>query len=332
MDARSLGLIVVEVVRAPVPPIEAASQETLRLLRLANSWLQRRADRFPDDLLLIGTGFDSESSFRGALVPYGFDSAKLIVLGPVLAEDPEDEGKDIASLLSAWLDKNHKGALPLAGWPAMPVPVLYPNDLWWLGIKAVNGRSAFEAGLASLIPLPFSVQAATWSEVFEHAHDTTGGGSAQDELREWLAVAGYARWLAGFSAASDDTFFDFDYSVVEQAFELDRFSLGFEAARECLDDVSDAFDSQSVEDATTSAVKALLRTNRYFDESEIRAFFGGKVQLFFTLHTSIWPDRSRPTSEVVAALCGLETADFDDIQQPWRFVADGDWSFIDESD
>lgn len=326
------SLIVVQVLQLPVPGPSEESPYAKRLLLLANAWLRRRIEGYGDGLLLLGIGNCTVDDFRAQLTPFGLGGANVAVVE--ISDDAveRDIDEDIGDLLDGYLARSHPGAIPLGAWPKQFRDIGYSNDAWWLGLESTPGNSGQWAdSIAALTPSPFREQAATWESVMDSITDFEPEDGPMQGLQSGLAAASLARWLAGFSAAAGDNFFDFDYGAVERSCGLDPFMLGFEAAIHHGDDVEAEMDERDCRDLSRFAVKELLASGRYLDTASIRDFFGSSSTLFFSLYTSIWPKRRRPASEACKELCSPTSEEMGEIDAPWRFVSYDDWEPIDDS-
>lgn len=319
-------LILVEVVRAPLPTTLLP-----RLLQLANLWLRRRAGGFDDLLHLVGVGFANDEEFRAALLPYGLDGATRSVVDQAPEEDLSSNEADVGDAASIWVRRHHAGSLPLASWPQGLDGVAYPTDIWWMGLEASRDVSKWRDSIASAVSEPFASQAATWALLFDRTQGHPRGSGLQSEVLEGLSAAAFARWLAGFSAAAGDSFFDYSYGDVVENFGLDPFITALEGAQRCPGEIQEWVEADSPKEALTAVVRSLLQTNDDFDATALQEFFGSSALLFFTLYTSLYPQWSRSALEACMSLTGLESVNFGDIERPWRFVDWADWSVVDEN-
>lgn len=318
-------LLLVDVVRAPLP-------ETLshRLLQLANYWLRRRVGGVDDRLHLVGVGFANDEEFRLALLPYGLDGAvrSVVQQAPSMSESNED---DIANAVSLWVQREHASSLPLASWPRGLEGIAYPTDLWWMGLEASLELSKWQDSMASAVCEPFASQAATWAAIFDATQGHPRESGLHSEVLEGLSAAAYARWLVGFSAVAEYSFFDYCYGDVVESFGLDPLSTALVGAQRCPGEVDDWLEAESPAEALTTIVMSLLKSNEDFDASALRAFFGSSALLFFTLHASLYPQWTRSANDACSSLTELDRLDFGEVERPWRFVACADWSVVDEN-
>ncbi len=317
-------LILVEVVRAPLPDVLSS-----RLLQLANLWLRRRAAGWDDRLYLVGLGFDNEDAFRNALQPYGLDDAATTVLDA--SEDDSDVSVEVGLEVSRWVRRHHDAALPLASWPRGLDGIAYPADVWWMGLEAAGESSDWEDCIKAAVPQSFADQAATWALLFDKTQGHDEAWDMRDGLLAGLSAAAFAMWLVGFSAASENTFFDFSYAEVPRDFGLDPVVLILEGAERCPEAVGVWLHAESSTDALGSATKALLRTHQDFDAGVLADFFGSSTLLFYVLYASLNPQWASPAEDAFLSVTGLESTDYADVEKPWRFVDQGDWSVVDES-
>ena len=265
----SFTLVAVEVLHHPVPDPGAASEAAHRLYQLANAWLQRRADGCKDDLVLVGIGFVDEEAMRAAVVPFGLRSASLLVAD--IGGDVDDADSDTGALVGAELElhipKRHPGAIPLSAWPPALVGAGYPQDLWWMGVECLPEQSrSWANALKQMLPSAFEAQATAWEAVLSEVEDLDRDGGRANLVAS-LTVASAARWLWGFSAASDNDFFDFTYGEVRNTLDFDPFLLGFEAATHHQEDLSGGVVDEDVGVTEDSAIRALLRSGQYLDTS-----------------------------------------------------------------
>lgn len=323
-----LNLIAVAVLRHPVPDPSQQTAGAHRLLTLANAWLQRRAAGFLDDLVLVGVGFTDMDEIRASVTPFGLGAATILRL---LATDDGDFGEDVGAELHQLLPERHPCAISVSRWPVPARSAGYPEGLWWMGIECSDPDSGRWAdSLSALLDEPFRSQAPTWEALLSSLMDLDLEGDSA-RLQAGLSIASFARWLHGFNAAAENTFFDFDYRHAADACDLDDFLLGFEAAIHHGENLVHEADGHDTEQLRRYAVRALLGSNRYLDTAAIRSCFGGSAALFFSLHTSIWPNRSQPACDVCSELCSPTGDDIPDRLQAWSFVDRDDWSEIDDS-
>ena len=327
-----LSLVVIEVLHLPLPSLGESSPYMHRLLMLANAWLQRRAAGFQDTVVLIGVGAASEDELRSLVAPLGLKSVVLRTINRQEEDDSDDVGDEVSALLTTYLRSEHLAAVPLAVWPQSFRDIGYPDDAWWLGIECLKGDSGpWSHSLAGLSPVPFRQQAATWEAVLSTFVSLDCQDTSMERLHAGLAVASLARWLFGFSAATGDQFFHFDYSDVASTCELDHFMLGLEASRHHWDDLESEIDERESNDLQSYAMRELLTSDRYFCSTALKEFFGGPAALFFSAHTSIWPKVNQPAGDACVELTSPEGEDIGELDSAWRFVADGDWDDIDDS-
>lgn len=326
-------LVAVEVLHHPVPDPNAASAAGHRLYQLANALLQRRTDGCKDDLVLVGIGFADEEAMRVAVAPFGLNSASLLV-ADIAGGDVEtalDAGELIGLELELYIPKRHPGAIPLASWPPALAGAGYPGDLWWMGMECLPEQSGSWAdALQQMLPSAFEPQAAAWEAVLSAVEDLERDG-ARATLLAGLVVASAARWLWGFSAVSDNDFFDFTYGEVRSTLDFDPFLLGFEAATHHQEDLSGEVEDEDVGVTEDRAVRALLKGGRYLDTSALRRFFGGSASLLYSLHASIWPQFSVSASDACLDLSSPSGDDIPEAMARWSFVNDDDWSDVDDS-
>lgn len=297
-------LIAVEVLRSTVPGLNESSAAAQRLLQLANAWLQRRAGAFQDDLVLVGVGFDSEDALRALVAPFGLKAASLVVVDGADDEDTIDTGELIGAELDVYQPRKHPAAIPLAAWPRGLGDAGYPDDVWWLGLECLPANSGeWTASLKALLDDPFRAQASSWEAVLSATDDLEPRGDGIASLRAGLTVAALARWLCGFNAVTDNTFFDFGYGEVVDACELDPFLLGLEAGTEHPDELADEVDHLDAGGLQRIAVWASLTNGGHLDTGAIRRFFGSTAVLFYSLHSSIWPTRTCSAADGCHELC-----------------------------
>lgn len=298
--------------RAYFPPGHIDRQ----LLQQANRWLARRLQGYDDRLLVVGRHFTTDQELLEVLVPYGLESAERRLADP----DEENDGDSISATVSSWLQSAHSSAVPalLAG-TAAGSGGYGTEGWWWTGIEAADDSSEAVADILLATTSPtFKRQAATWAAILEEDYDSDSGDEyAEHELR--LLALTLARWLTGFDAACENTFFDFDYADGASAAELSGLRLGYEAGRLLSSDPDDTSEATLLALAT----RACLEERTGTIHSVLSDAFGGNAQLFWSLYLSIWPRLNESVEDSFESLVGLRQADYSELERPWRFVSEG---------
>lgn len=326
-----LRLVLVDLIRGPLPAAAEVSPLSQRLLRLGNAWLRRRAAGVEDALMLIGHGVGAEEEFRAGLAAYGLAEVKLAVLDDEV--HPDDMGAEIARVVNLLVLPAASTCIPLTQIPPSLATWGYPPEVWWLGLTGSSDRAAvWVDSLTDAAPEPFCKQAATWATLLVELLDIDEDHVGMAEFADGLAFAALARWLTAFSAASGDQFFDFEYGSACANFGLDSFCLGVDAGRKLGDEVVEAGDGEEVDALALRAVSGLLRTNRCLDISLLRNYFGDGGKLFYSLYASIWPAAERPVGYHCAEVCDSEFWHDRELDAAWRLVCFDDWGGVDDSD
>lgn len=230
---------------------EGKKGQELQLLKLANAWLQRKQAGESDHLLLIGVNFDSDEVFHNYVATYGLTEVDTATV--TTEEGYEDAlGEDVENILSPWLSAKHPTAIGFLDWQKLINDNLYPEiDWWWTGIKGTGAEelSSILDGIDELLPSDFRTAKTTWLELLLQETGHWIFDSEEANYNVSMEALGLARWLEGFDAASENGFYDFDYSTASRAVGIEDIRLAAEAWRDCPEDVEEAYaDENSTED------------------------------------------------------------------------------------
>lgn len=310
---------------------EAREQQELTLLKLANSWLQRKNDGLRDGLLLIGVDFPSTEELRERVAPLGLGGADLEV---VHLDEGEYLGEQVEPVLSSWLSAKHPSAVSFLNLKVIQGERAYPElDWWWTGVEAApaDELSSIHEGMRQLLPADFKAQAPTWLELV--MHDTPIGmfDSEQANFDVVMNALGISRWLNAYNEISENGYFNFDYGEAIETFPVDLMRLGREAFQDNAEATTEAFDD---EEATQDQLAAACLRVCLADRSSsvavtLRDSFGSPTALLWALYTSIWPALTKPMDEACGQLFSGHTVALGALMPQWRFVEEG-WGNLTE--
>lgn len=318
------------------PYATSDSSLNVALLQRANAWLQRRNASVLDDLLLIGVGFADDSVFQSMLKPYGLASAEIAVISPGEFDETDGValGESVETIATSWITKHHGNAIPVVDWRELVPDASYSVDgWWWVGLEAKdNEQSSLADILNELLPDAFKKQALTWVTLFTECDGFSAYGEEHETHEAAMKTVALARWLVGFDAATENNFYEFSASDAIRAADLDPLRLGFEAGRNHEAELSDYFDGsdQTDEGLAAACLLAWLDGRNTSVRKTLSAALGGNAALFWSLHSSIWPDLKMPQQEAMNDLLNLRMGDEGDLERPWMFVTDGWIDFAEE--
>lgn len=318
------------------PDVESDSGTNVALLQKANAWLQRRAANLSDSLLLIGVGFVDEPAFQAMLKPYGLASVEIDVIPP--DEFDETHGAALAesveSIATRWISKHHDNAIPIVKWSELLPDAAYPIEgWWWVGLEAEDDeQSTLAAILNDLLPDAFKPQALTWATIISECEGLSPDGEEHERHEAAIKAVALARWLIGFDAATENNFYEFSATDAIRVADLDQLRLGFEAGRNHESELGDYFDGndQTDEGLAAACLLACLDDRNASVRNALSTALGGKAALFWSLHSSIWPDLKKLQDEAMNDLLNLRMGDDGDLERPWMFVTDGWIDFAEE--
>lgn len=330
-----LGLISVYVVHSPLDSAEAALPNHW-LNDVGRAWRSRTALGFNDALLLVGAGFDDEAELRAGLTPFGLRDADLLVIDADEADRDSTGGLRERALAEAmefelgrWLRKRHPSAIP-AGAPPGSMPAAdYGGEPWWLGLipPREHGLARHVPVLSALIDRALAGQELAWLAMLEEIVRPCPPLDEVDDFAFRMAIAGLARWISGFRAATDDAF-AFDYGDALDAVGVCDFRLGLECARDGLDEIDFELVENGEGMARVAAFRQLVQSDRFFRRQDLVDFFGGATALFCTMHAAFWPRLSKPLREAGDELVSLKIVDPGEIEAAWLYVDRGYWGDI----
>lgn len=306
------------------------------LLQKANAWLQRRSANVSDELLLIGAGFADEAVFQAMLKPYGLANAEVRVI-PLDELNPSDGlalSESIEPIAERWISKLHDSAIPVVNWQLLVPEAAYGgNGWWWVGLEAEDDEQSSLANiLVELLPIAFKKQALTWATIIAEAEGLSAHGQLHEVHEAAMQVVALSRWLTGFDAAAENTFYNFSAADAIVIADLDALRLGFETGRNHESELGDYFDGndESDEGLAGACLLACLDERMGAVRSTLSDAFGGNSLLFWSLYRCIWPDLKRPSENSLKGLLSLHDVKMCDIDRPWRFITDGWLDFAEE--
>lgn len=311
---------------------EAREQQELTLLKLANSWLQRKSDGIQDGLLLIGVDFPSPEELRKRVGPLGLGDADLEV---VQLEEGEYLGEQVEPVLSGWLRAKHPSAVSFLNWKTLQGERAYPElDWWWTGVEAApaDELSSILEGMRKLLPADFKAQAPTWLELAMHDSPVGMFDSEQANFEVVMNALGVSRWLQAYDEVSENGYFNFDYQEAMKAFPVDLMRLGREAFQDNAEATAEAFDDEeATQDQLAAASLRVCLANRSSTLAHsLRKSFGSPTGLLWALYTSIWPALTKPMDEACGQLFSGHTVALGELMPQWQFVEEG-WGNITEN-
>lgn len=270
------------------------------------------------------------------LKPYGLASAEIAVI-PADEFDESDAtalGESVESIAASWITKHHGNAIPVVKWSELIPDAAYPADgWWWVGLEATDDEPSILADiLGELLPDAFKKQAFTWATIIAECDGLSAYGEEHEVHEAAMKTVALVRWLTGFDAATENSFYDFSASDAIDAGGLDALRLGFEAGRNHESELGDYFDGNDETDEGLAAacLKACLDERMGAIRATLSDAFGSDSLLFWSLYRSIWPDLKRSSDENMQGLLGLNDVDMGDIDRPWQFVTDGWIEFAEE--
>lgn len=300
------------------------------LLRRANAWLARRVGGHPDDLLIIGDGFEDEAKLKAALGRYGLAEVECAVGDS--SDDTEGDAPEV--VVEDWVRARHAGAIPIVLPTPMAAEHTYPTDgWWWSALEAADDESESVAeALTKYIPWTYSEQTLTWAEVLAWI---SRGASSDGYLREYeevMLALTFARWLCGFDVATENSWFGFAYEEIASDAGIDLLRLGLETALEVGATSAHKYQDGSYDrkELHGMALKTCLEARTSVLRADLSDAFGGDSQLFWSLYSSIWPDWTLPIDQAMLKLLSLERVGYRELERPWLFVTEGWADFADE--
>jgi hypothetical protein len=315
------------VMAAVVLPLQGESEkfQDLELLKLANCWLQRKADGHQDSLLLVGVNFAQVEDLQKRLAPLGLRDVDLEVI--TVAED-EYVGDEMESVMTRWLASKHPSAVTFLKWKSLLGDLVAPDlNFWWTGVEVEAGDeySSILDGSDSLVPESFRNQIPTWLSLLMHCSGFGRLESEQVNYEACMEALGLARWLHGYEAVSGNSYFDFCYSTAVTQFDIDPMRLGEEVWRNYADDIRDAFyDEHATQEDLRAAALRVCLANRAPDlAGTLREAFGGATPLLWALYSAIWPNLTEPSDEAALDLVNGNRILKSELMPQWDFVNEG---------
>lgn len=316
-------------------PPTANSSDDIVLLRSANRAMLRKTHGIEDAFLFIVVGQHSEKKVSEAIATYGFPNFTLICLETDdverrLEKEPEIIQSEVGYAIENWINSEHNGAIAYFSQD-------YPDiQFWWSGLEHAEDFFTwpFDHGeFAKCLPSSHYRKAATWLTILGHAvglRDVQSSGPdslAGDISAAWASTL--CEWLHGFEAASGNGDNDFKFEV-STALMPSEFYLGFELARlsgDHLEIVCDDADAD-VNDLPIVSLEAIIAEKRSELRWALSGFFGGDSDLYWALHSTIWPSYAdnylKPMREALELLLGDD--DYDHIADhlaSWQYVTEG---------
>lgn len=318
------------------PPVENSPSD-IALLRAANCSMQRKMHGIEDAFLFVVVGRHVEEAFSGAISAYGFPNATVLCVEADEVERRLEVGEEyilseVGNAVEVWLNNYHIGAV------ATFAQDYAETGFWWGGVehcKEVFDWPFGDGDFAKELPGLYRSKAATWLTILGYVVDLNEiQANGHDSLTREIAAAWAAtlcEWLHGFEAASGNSYNYFGYDVNSNIYPS-QFFLGFELARLSASDLETACEEADVDlDGLCSvALKAITRGQQDKLRKGLSDFFSGDRALYWALHSTIWPNFTKPMAEALEL--ELDSDDYDDLARldlPWRYVSEG-WS--DEAD
>ncbi len=328
----NLNQVVVIVTMSGGFPPSADSPRDVALLRAANRALVRKEAGAKDGFLFLFVGKYDCDKVADVVKTYGFPSATIMAIesessGDLLCPDFEEMRSLAGEAVSRWLAKEHPSAIPYFG-----------NDyetaqFWWTGIEHGEEVSQwpFDASsIAEELPEVHRLRAATWLSVLGHAGQLASVDEGYlDEYKSDVSAAWIAtlcEWLHGFEAASGNCYNHFDPSSAFRSIGFSDFYLGFELSRISGDILESICDDrgEDINELQSFALSRITEDLRCDLRNALAKFFGGDPELFWVLHSAIWPQFDKPMTEAMTECVNVSDyegqANFD---SSWRFVTDG---------
>lgn len=302
------------------------------LLQKANAWLQRRNAGFDDRLLVVGIGFEDESTLKAMIKPYGLGDAQLRVEHLDRANDEYELGECMSRAVSHFRQSE---AISIVDWKELVENDAYPLDgWWWVGLESVDDEQAnsLEVVMRNLVPAPFRESTMTWAAILAACMDLNAVGEDHEVYEAHMTALTLARWLNGFDAATENNFYDFSAADAISTTGLDTLRLGFEAGYNHGEELGELVygDDAANDDLGPELLLACLRDRNRRVRDALSCALGGNASLFWSLRTSIWQEFTKPANQAMNNLLNLRTADMGELDGSWRFVTDGWIDFSEE--
>jgi hypothetical protein len=312
------------------PPSPNSTQD-IALLRAANRALIRKSDGVTDAFLFLFAIPGDLCEQKTALRSYGFldpcvESLDLNYEQDEGEPDYDELSEEVSDEVARWLRKEHTHAIPFSN------GTYDPETFWWGGIEMANDQFdwPFEARVVErLLPKTQVDKADTWLSILGNAMqvDVLMAEAPFDLAQQRIAAmaATLCEWLHGFEAASGNSFNGFEPDTAAKSLGLSDFFLGFEAARLSGSDLEGFCDAEEkdFDQLRGSALSQITQDLRIDVACGLSNFFGGDTELFWALHSTVWPCYGRPMREGMDELVSLQTRDYSDLECPWRFVTEG---------
>jgi len=319
--------VIVSVLIQPEIPIINESRLDIGLLRAAHQALLRQQSGKTDILLFVIFSNSAEEAVTKSIEQYGFPCVQIIYQ-EINADDLENNYDDvknlIGTLLSAWIDTNHPAAITY-----FPNDVYGTLDIWWAGIEADkdNCEWLFLDKYAETLPASHKKKASTWLEILSEIIETKEPCWSNDN-QFLLYAATLCEWLHGFEAASGDGFNGFEADVVYDALTMDDFYFGFLlgqcAPNEEYYALLENNDINNIEDLKSYTLLQATSNERSTLRNMLSGYFGNDGNLFWALHSAIWPNYQEPSSDLCCSvLYPICHEDLTEIWDSWQFVTNG---------
>lgn len=307
-------------------------KQELALLKLANTWLQRKVDGFQDSILLIGVNFPSTKELQEKVGPLGLGDADLEV---VQLEEGEYLGELIEPVLSRWLYAKHRSAVSFLHWRDIQGERFYPDlNWWWMGVETMpaDELSLIHEAMMKMLPAEFKSQAPTWLELLMRDSPVGMFDSEQVNFEIVMNALGICRWLHAYNQVSKNGFFEFDYREALRIFPVDLMRLSKESFQDNVDATAEAFDDEdATQDQLAAACLRVCLANRSFSLAQtLRNSFNNPGALLWALHTSIWPALTIPMNEAFNQLVADRAIELGNVMPQWEFVTEGWMQLNDE--
>ena len=300
------------------------------LIANVKAWRDRRSAGHADDLLIVGKGFRDEAELAMSLAPYALENAALALTSEpddFLSENPDEFDDAMNREVSRWVRSKHSSAVPVLDWTSLVPDAAYSADgLWWAGIEARDCNDGGKASaLRSLLPISFGNQAATWAEVLVSLRGAPSDDDAQNAYVDALMAVTLARWLCGFDAAAENSFYNFSATEAAEVSGIDRLRLGSEAGRLSESELEATFDYalEANENHAGTALLACVKARTQELRHLLSTNFGGDSALLWSLDSSIWPKFNLPAWQVCNDLVSLHYVDPGELEITWTFVSVG---------
>jgi hypothetical protein len=309
---------------------EATPELEVRLLKIANVWLQRRQAGESDAMMVIGAGYTSSQELQGTLNKFGLGG---VAAKAILAEG-DGVGQRIGSIVADWLLANHPQAVSLPSPKFATAGLQYPpGGWWWVGADTDAERSELEVirEIEILIPDGLRQKFPTILTTLLNERDLWLFESDSEDYEVLISALVLAQWLNGFDAALGNNFFDFDLSACIGTYPLDKVRLGLEAAKYhenyIVFDVGG--DESSNEEVAAACLSCCLEARRLPLVEALTLAFGGQQALFFALLQSVRSDFSRPVDITYSDVGDWSDVYYSECGRAWRFVEEGWCDFSD---